>query len=746
MALMRPEKDPPKNRGQKRLGEMLMEDNIITREQLAKALSIKAEKGGYLGQILVELGHITQETLTICLVTQCRIPHLSLMDYKINRQVTTLLPEDVCLRLNLLPIDKLGRILTVAMVNPLDSEALEEIQKRCPELRIKPILCDWKDFKVVSERYFGNTQRLAKTSNAENPPQAPDEYAEDLDGEDSPDIPTAMPLEEPPAAMPVPKRGADAAMSAGAVSDSLRGSLESSMRELARELLDGLSSAKGVREPAAAPPPDFGELVQNIQDAVSSAVSGAFSEMGGELRALTRSLERVHEAEDEPGPEEWIGAAREGMASAMRDALEEMGRNLGAVLEARRETQPPPPDWNALARIIHDGVAGAVGESMASMTEQLKAALAASEAGGAQAAELADRLGAVMAETGGAQAAELVQRLGEFMAEAREGQAGQQARLETIAEAAMQSARQTTELIETHLVAEQNRRELGRGRRMRHASVAPFGAVSGADPESGTRHEESDTLILDALLSEAPLESLTFRDFFPGTANAFTFKVCQAVAAAPGGEYNPLFLHGNVGIGKTHLISAVGNQILAGGGSVPPRVGYVSASHFARRLAEAAADGAVDVFREHYAHWDVLILDDIQFLGGRVEAQEEFFHIFNALHQQGRQIIIAADKAPDRLGLMEQRLVSRFASGIVAELRAPEWETRMQILHNQAAGLGAAVPEEILSLIAMRVPGDVRKMCGALRKIAAFAKLIGANITVEAAQEILGHLGTEEAA
>ena len=173
-------------------------------------------------------------------------------------------------------------------------------------------------------------------------------------------------------------------------------------------------------------------------------------------------------------------------------------------------------------------------------------------------------------------------------------------------------------------------------------------------------------------------------------------------------------------------------------------MGCVSASHFSRRLKDALAANAQDAFRDNYCHWDVLILDDIQFLGGRVEAQEEFFHIFNVLHQQGSKIIIASDKAPDRLGLLEQRLISRFSSGIVVEIKPPEWETRMQILRSHAGN--SPVPEEILSLIAMRVPGDVRKMVGCLRKVLAFAAHSEGPMTVELATEILSHLGGEAAA
>jgi chromosomal replication initiator protein len=143
------------------------------------------------------------------------------------------------------------------------------------------------------------------------------------------------------------------------------------------------------------------------------------------------------------------------------------------------------------------------------------------------------------------------------------------------------------------------------------------------------------------------------------------------------------------------------------------------------------------------------MLDDIQFMGGRVEAQEEFFHIFNVLHERGRQIIIVSDKAPDRLGLLEERLVSRFGGGIVADLKAPEWDTRMEILRQEGRrdGVDASIlSEEILSLIATRVPGDIRKMTGALNKLVAYANLVGKDVSREMADDILSHLGAEEAA
>jgi len=215
------------------------------------------------------------------------------------------------------------------------------------------------------------------------------------------------------------------------------------------------------------------------------------------------------------------------------------------------------------------------------------------------------------------------------------------------------------------------------------------------------------------------------------------------VAENPGKDYNPFFLYGNVGVGKTHLINAIGNFIQSR--DEDSRVGYVSAMFFASRLSDAVQDGAVKAFRDNYCHWDVLILDDMQFLAGRVDAQEEFFHIFNALHLAGRQIIIAGDQAPDRLGLLEERLVSRFSGGIVAHLRPPNYETRLAILRHHVRLRGANVPEEVITYLANQVTNDVRKLTGSLRKVLAFADLVGQDITMEMTTEILGHLGVAEA-
>jgi chromosomal replication initiator protein DnaA len=404
------------------------------------------------------------------------------------------------------------------------------------------------------------------------------------------------------------------------------------------------------------------------------------------------------------------------------------------VVQLRASAKPDqaPPPFEQFAEMIRDTIGGVMQEALSTLIVQMRTNATQND----QSATAQEAI--VLALRDSQQG--MVETMREVIEAGRDAQAVQSARLAELAEAAVHSSQQTSQLLEASLVQNERVQNLRQGQRSRHASVSSFGVPV----DSEAADTVGDDRVRDALEAEVPLETLTFDSFFAGKANAFTLSIAQSVAAKPGGEYNPLFLYGNVGLGKTHLISAAGNAIRQN--HPKHRVGYVSASHFSRRLKEALAADAQEAFRENYCHWDVLILDDIQFMGGRVEAQEEFFHIFNVLHQQGRQIIIASDKAPDRLGLLEQRLISRFSSGIVADLKAPEWDTRMQILRRHAGAANVQIPDEILSLIAMRVSNDIRKMVGSLRKIAAFAAMSREPLTVELATEILSHLGGEEAA
>lgn len=672
----------------RRLGDLLLDANLINQKELDDALAIQKQRGGFIGQILVQLGYIKQEAVASCLVKQCKIPHLSLLDYDIGPDVLSLIPEAVCRKYNLLPIDKLGRILTVAMVDPLDLDALEEIRAVCPDLRIKPILCNWEHFELVASKVFGKGRRQEGTEEITAASlglgSAVKKKPENGAPESAPPA-QAKTVEMAPATPAAVLAGAEKGL-AGSSSEELLGLMRESIRETAVAIAQELRNTKSAAMPTGE------ELSHLIRDSVGGAIQEALATAVVQLRA---------------------NAAQE---------------------------KTPAPQMEQLMETIRESVSGAMQEALATMVVQMRAM-----AGRRESATITDKAGAASLSPE-ALGDILKESVREALSASREAQAAQEARLAQIAEAALQSVQQASQFVEGRAVAGQNQRDIGGGRSGRHASVAPFGrGLSGKEAAAAAEaHAEEDDQVLAALESEHPLETLTFDTFFPGSANAFTAKLGQAVAASPGGEYNPFFLYGNVGTGKTHLISAIGNAIQEK--QQKARVGYVSASHFARRLADAAREDALDAFRENYCHWDVLILDDIQFMGGRVEAQEEFFHIFNVLHQQSRQIIIASDKAPDRLGLLEQRLVSRFASGIVADLKAPERETRMQILRHQVKEAKVTVPDEILSLIAMRVTNDVRKMMGSLRKIIAYARLVGQEMSCEMADEILNHLGIEQAA
>lgn len=700
----------------KRLGDLLLDEGIITRDQLAAALAEQKTKGGFIGQILVQQGVVKQEDVASCLVKQCKIPHLSLLDYDVGSDVLALIPKEVCQKYNLLPIDKLGRILTVAMVDPLDLEALEAIRAACPDLRIKPILCNWQHYDMVSAKIFGEGGRKPGEVTAASFGLSPTRPG------------VAKPAAEPAAAPApaAPAAAAQAAPPAGPAPEALARLLRDGMREAMQEAVRGLAAA--VPAAPAAPGVDANALAGALRDALQDSVAALAQELRATPAAPPSPAAAPPAMIDAGNIPQLAEAIRDSVGGAMQEAMAVLLVQLRAATPQAASAPaaaPAMPDAAHLADMIRDSVGGAIQEAMATMVVQMRAIASKPETGAPQ-EEVIGRV---------------AEALKEAVAGVQQAQATQESRLTEIAEAMLGAVRQTGELMEQRVVAENNLADLRRGGR--HASVTPFRDMrGGAAPQPGA--EEADRRVLEALESEHPLETLNFDNFFPGNANAFTFQVSKAVSAQPGAEYNPFFLYGHVGVGKTHLISAMGNTILSG--HPEARVGYVSASHFARRLADAVRDNAQDAFRENYCHWDVLILDDIQFMGGKVEAQEEFFHIFNVLRQQGRQIIIAGDKAPDRLGLLEQRLVSRFASGIVAELKVPEYETRMRILRHAVAEGGTAVPDEVLGLIAMRVKHDVRKMMGSLRKVTAFAKLVGQEMSVEMAHEILSHLGVEEAA
>ncbi len=224
-----------------------------------------------------------------------------------------------------------------------------------------------------------------------------------------------------------------------------------------------------------------------------------------------------------------------------------------------------------------------------------------------------------------------------------------------------------------------------------------------------------------------------FDNFVVGANNRLAHAACMAVAESPARAYNPLFLYGGVGLGKTHLLHAIGNA------SQPAdlKVLYVSSEEFTNDLINAIRTHTTPAFREKYRQIDVLLIDDIQFIAGKESTQEEFFHTFNTLHGQNKQVVISSDRSPKALVTLEERLRSRFEWGLTADIQPPDVETRLAILRTKAERAGRHVPADILELIARQVQSNIRELEGALNRVLAYADLSGIPLTLDLAQTAL---------
>ncbi|MDB6058586.1 MAG: chromosomal replication initiator protein DnaA [Verrucomicrobiales bacterium] len=234
----------------------------------------------------------------------------------------------------------------------------------------------------------------------------------------------------------------------------------------------------------------------------------------------------------------------------------------------------------------------------------------------------------------------------------------------------------------------------------------------------------------------------TFDTFVVGENNNHAHAAAQAVASAPGKSYNPLFLYGGVGLGKTHLLHAIGQHVA--NHKKGARIMYLSSEKFTNEYIDAIQNNCVVKFRRKYRQADVLLIDDIQFLAGKERIQEEFFHTFNALHEAHKQIVLSCDRPASEIQNLEQRLVSRFEWGLVCEMQAPDAETRMAILRKKGAAMGVELPEEILQFLANRIRTNIRRLEGALIRVASFASLTGKKITLQTVESLLREVLHEE--
>jgi chromosomal replication initiator protein len=236
-------------------------------------------------------------------------------------------------------------------------------------------------------------------------------------------------------------------------------------------------------------------------------------------------------------------------------------------------------------------------------------------------------------------------------------------------------------------------------------------------------------------------ERYTFESFVIGPSNRFAHAAALAVSDSPAKAYNPLFIYGGTGLGKTHLMHAIGQRVLAR--SPKAKVLYISSEDFTNQLISAIQNRATLKFREKYRSVDVLLIDDVHFIAGKDSTQEEFFHTFNALYDAHKQIVVTSDRPPKEIQKLEERLVSRFLYGLVTDIQPPDFETRIAILKKKSEKETVALPEDVFYFLAEKIKTNIRELEGALMRVVASAKLIGKEVTVDLARELLKDMITE---
>lgn len=250
-------------------------------------------------------------------------------------------------------------------------------------------------------------------------------------------------------------------------------------------------------------------------------------------------------------------------------------------------------------------------------------------------------------------------------------------------------------------------------------------------PKKGPKEQEDQIELPQHMLNP----KYTFDTFVIGSGNRFAHAASLAVAEAPAKAYNPLFIYGGVGLGKTHLMHAIGHYVLEHNPSA--KVLYLSSEKFTNEFINSIRDNKAVDFRNKYRNVDVLLIDDIQFLAGKESTQEEFFHTFNALHEESKQIVISSDRPPKEIPTLEDRLRSRFEWGLITDITPPDLETRIAILRKKAKAEGLDIPNEAMSYIANQIDSNIRELEGALIRVVAYSSLINRDINVDLAAEAL---------
>ncbi|MFC2048982.1 chromosomal replication initiator protein DnaA [Elusimicrobiota bacterium] len=251
------------------------------------------------------------------------------------------------------------------------------------------------------------------------------------------------------------------------------------------------------------------------------------------------------------------------------------------------------------------------------------------------------------------------------------------------------------------------------------------------DIQDPTFHPEDELIFHDTVLNPR----YTFESFIVGSSNQFAQAVSEAVATEPGSQYNPLFIYGGVGLGKTHLLHAIGHRSKSI--NVKQRILYVTCEKFMQEMIEGLMKKTMPAFHKKYTNLSILLIDDIQFLENKERTQETFFHIFNTLYESQKQIVITSDNPPNKIKTLEDRLCSRFEWGVIADIQPPDLETRIAILKSKAERENIDVPYDVLLYIATNIKDNIRKLEGALIRIYAFSSLTGSAVTVDNVKEIL---------